>query len=88
MFFSSKNGKIIELYEILENDEAKQKDRSEYAEALKKINILMSERNRILSGSPKLDEEAKDLALKFASVLSVLTMLATFVCSVIYWTLK
>ena len=84
----SKNGKIIELYEILENDEAKQKDRSEYAEALKKINILMSERNRIQSGSPKLDEEAKDLALKFASVLSVLTMLATFVCSVIYWTLK
>ena len=84
----SKNGKIIELYEILENDEAKQKDRSEYAEALKKINILMTERNRILSGSPKLDEEARDLALRFASILSVLTMLATFVCSVIYWTLK
>lgn len=84
----SKNGKIIELYEILENDEAKQKDRYEYAEALKKINILMTERNRILSGSPKLDEEAKDLALRFASILSVLTMLATFVCSIIYWTLK
>jgi hypothetical protein len=50
--------------------------------------MLMTERNRILSGSPKLDEEAKDLALKFASILSVLTMLATFVCSVIYWTLK
>lgn len=84
----AKNGKIIELYNILENDEARQKDRSEYSDTLKKINLLMSERNRILSGSAKLDEEAKELALRFGAVLSVLTMLSSFVLSLLYWAFK
>lgn len=84
----SKNGKIIEIYEILDNEEAKKKDRAEYSEALKKTNILMTERNRLLSGSSKLDEEARELALKFGSVLSILTMLSSFIFSIIYWVLK
>ncbi len=84
----AKNGKIIDIYEILENDEAKNKDRNEYSEALKNINLLMNERNRILSGDARLDEEARDLALRFASVLSVLTMLSSFIFSLIYWAIK
>lgn len=84
----AKNGKIIELCNILEDDDARQKDRSEYSDALKKINLLMSERNRILSGSSKLDDEARDLALRFAAILSVLTMLSSFVLSLLYWALK
>ena len=84
----SKTGKIIGLYEILDNDEAKRKDREEYAEALKKVNILSAERNRILSGSDKVDEESKDLAIKFGSILAVLTMLSSFIFSAIYWALK
>lgn len=84
----SKNGKIIDLYEILENEEAKQKDKKEYAEALKKVNLLMTERSRIVSGDTKLDEEAKDLATKFSSILAILTMLASFVFSIIYWVIK
>lgn len=84
----AKNGKIIELCNILEDDDARQKDRSEYSDALKKINLLMSERNRIMSGSSKLDEEARDLALRFAVILSVLTMLSSFVLSLLYWALK
>ncbi len=85
---TAKNGKIIDIYELLENEEAKNKDRSEYSEALKNINILTNEKNRILSGDSKLDEEAKDLAIRFASVLSVLTMLSSFIFSLIYWALK
>ncbi len=85
---TSKNGKIIELYELLENDEAKQKDRTDYAEVLKKINILITERSRVLSGDSKLDDEAKELALKFGSILSILTMLASFIGSIIYWVMK
>ena len=84
----AKNGKIIDIYEILENEEAKNKDRNDYSEALKNINLLTGEKNRILSGDTKLDEEAKDLAIRFASVLSVLTMLSSFVFSLIYWALK
>lgn len=85
---TAKNGKIIDIYELLENEEAKNKDRNEYSEALKNINLLTSEKNRILSGDAKLDEEARDLAIRFASVLSVLTMLSSFVFSLIYWALK
>lgn len=84
----SRNGKIIELYEILENDEAKKKDREEYSAILKKVNILITERNRILQGGLKADEESKDLAIKFGSILSILTMLSSFVLSVIYWIFK
>lgn len=84
----SKNGKIIELYEILDNDEAKKKDRAEYSEALKKINILTAERNRIMSGGSKLDEESRDMAARFGSILAILTMLSSFVFSIIYWALK
>ncbi|MBE6452469.1 MAG: hypothetical protein E7012_03150 [Alphaproteobacteria bacterium] len=84
----SKNGKIIDLYEILENEEAKNKDRKEYSEALKKLNLLMAERSRIVSGDAKLDAEAKELAIKFGSILAILSMLSSFVFSVIYWVLK
>lgn len=84
----AKSGKIIELYEILENEEAKKKDRVEYSSILKKVNILVTERNRILQGGPKLDEESKELAIKFGSILSILTMLSSFVLSILYWILK
>lgn len=84
----AKSGKIIELYEILENEEAQKKDRTEYSSILKKINILVTERNRILQGGSKLDEEAKDMAIKFGSLLSVLTMLSSFILSIIYWVFK
>ena len=84
----SKNGKIVDLSEILEDEDAKQKDRTEYSEALKKVNILVTEKNKILSGGSKLEEEAKDIAIKFGSTLSVLTMLASFVFSILYWALQ
>ena len=48
----------------------------------------MTERNRILAGDAKLDDEARELAVKFASMLSILTMLASFMFSIIYWVLK
>ncbi len=84
----AKNGKIIEIHEILENDEAKQKDRLEYAEALREINSLTMERNRILNGGPKLDEEAKELALRLASIIATISMMASFIFSIIYWAVK
>ena len=84
----AKNGRIIDLYEILENDEARTKDRTDYTEALKRINLLLTERNLLLSGSKKLDEEARNLAIKFGSMLSILTMLASLIFSIIYWIIK
>ena len=84
----SKSGKIMDLAEILENEEARIRDRNDFGEALKTVNFLIAEKNKILSGDGKIDDEARDLALRFSSILSVLTMLSTFVFSLIYWMIK
>ena len=81
----SKNGKIIEIVEILENEEARNKDRSDFSDALKITNFLLNEKAKILSGNSKIEEEARDLAFRFSSILAVLTMLSAFVFTLIYW---
>ena len=78
----------MDLVDILENEEARTRDRNDFAEALKTVNFLIAEKNKILSGDSKIDDEARELALRFSSILSVLTMLSTFVFSLIYWMIK
>ena len=84
----SKNGKIVEIVEILENEEARSKDKADFSEALKITNFLLGEKAKILSGDNKIEEEARDLGLRFTSILAVLTMLSSFVFSLIYWIIK
>ncbi len=78
----------MDIVDILENEEARIKDKADFTEALKTANFLIAEKNKILSGDNRIDEEARDLALRFSSILSVLTMLSTFVFSIIYWMIK
>ena len=84
----SKNGKIMDIIEILENEEARNKDKTDFSEALKLANFLLSEKAKILSGDSKIENEARDLALRFSSILAVLTMLSAFVFTLIYWTIS
>ncbi len=84
----AKSGKIIDFCDILENEEARQKDRAEYTEAAALAKSLLHEKTRIITGGDKLDEEATELALKFAGVLAVLTMISSFILNVIHWVLK
>lgn len=84
----SKNGKIIEIVDILENEEARSRDRSDFSEALKLANFLLAEKSKILSGDSKIENEARDLSLRFSSILAVLTMLCAFVFTIIYWTVN
>lgn len=84
----SKNGKIIEIVDILENEEARSKDKTDFSEALKNANFLLTEKAKILSDDSKIEEEARELALRFSSILAVLTMLSAFVFSLIYWIIK
>ncbi len=85
---TSKSGKIIDLYDVLENEKARQKDKEEFSAALKEINRLTSEKNKILSGSTKLDEESKELAWRFAAVLGTLSMITSFVFSLLHWIMQ
>ena len=84
----SKNGKIIEIVDILDNEEARNRDKSDFSEALKNANFLLTEKAKILSGDSKIEDEARDLALRFSSILAVLTMLSAFIFSLIYWIIK
>ena len=84
----AKSGKIIDLYDILENEEAKQKDRSEYSEALKEIRSLLNEKNILQTGGSKLDEQSRNLALRCGSIFAVLAMITSFIFSLIYWVVQ
>lgn len=84
----SKGGKIIDVAEILENEEARSRDRIEFSEAQNTANFLLAEKAKILSGDSKIEEEARDLAFRFSSILAVLTMLSAFIFSLIYWVVK
>ena len=83
----AKNGKLHEIYEILDNEEARQKDKEEYNNAVKEISFLVNEHKKLTTGGSKLDEDARDLALKFATILGIFTMIASFVGNLIYWVL-
>ncbi len=81
----NKNGKLFEICEILEDEDARQKDRIDYAKAINDANHLLNEKNKILNSSHKFDEEAHNTALRFASVLAVFAMTASFVFNIIIW---
>lgn len=84
----SKDGKLIEICKVLENAETKQKDKEQFRAAEKEVAVLLGEKNRLVNGGYKLDEEAQELALKFAGILAVLTMITSFVFNLIYWISK
>lgn len=84
----SKEGKLVDICKILENPEARQKDKEQYQQITREINQLMSEKNKILNGGAKIDEEAQELAVRFSGMLAVLTMITSFVLNLIYWITK
>ncbi len=83
-----KNGKLHEITEIIENDEARQKDNLDYANALKNANLMISEKNNLINNTAKWNEEAKTVAMRFASMLAVLTMITSFVLNLFFWIMK
>ena len=85
---AAKEGKISTLHEILENEEAREKDKNDYAKALKDITYLVSEKSKIVGGGTRMDEEAKELALKLGSVIAITAMVASFIFNLIYWIVK
>ena len=83
-----KNGKLYEITDIIENEEARQKDGIDYANALKTANLMISEKNNLQNNTAKWDEEAREVAMRFANILAVLTMISSFVLNLFFWILK
>ena len=84
----SKDGKLMEICKVLENAETRQKDKEQFSLVEKEIHRLLAEKNKIINSGYKLDEEEQDLAVRFASILSVLTMITSFVFNLFYWIAK
>lgn len=84
----NKNGKLHELCDILEDEEARNKDKANYAKAVSDINFLLSEKNKLLNNSSKLDDDARKLAIRFTSILAIMVMLASFLFNLIMWVLQ
>lgn len=81
----SKSGKIIEICQALENPETKEKDNEMYRKIKKEIISLLTEKNKLLTQSNSILEEARENAIKFGSILAVMTMIASFAFNLIQW---
>lgn len=84
----NKNGKLHELCDILEDEEARNKDKANYTKAVSDINFLLSEKNKLINNSSKIDDEARNMAIRFTSILAIMVMLASFLFNLILWVLK
>ena len=84
----NKNGKLHELCDILEDEEARNKDKANYTKAVSDINFLLAEKNKLINNSSKLDDDASTLAIRFTSLLAVMVMLASFLFYLIMWVLQ
>ncbi len=81
----SKSGKIIEIFQVLEDAEIKEKDNNMYKKIQKEIILLLAEKNKLTTQSNRIIDEAKENAIKFASILAVMTMIASFTFNLIQW---
>lgn len=81
----AKSGKIIEICQALEDPETKDKDNEMYRKVKKEIISLLSEKSKLLTQSGRIIEEAKENAIKFASILAVMTMIASFTFNLMQW---
>lgn len=84
----NKNGKLHELCDILEDEEARNKDKANYTKAVSDINFLLAEKNKLINNSSKLDDDARNLAIRFTSILAIMVMLASFLFNLIMWVLQ
>lgn len=84
----AKDGHLMDLYGLLESDEARNSDLRQYTQALKEANLLQSSKIRLSSGDGRLEEEARDSALHLASILAILVMSLSFILNLINWILS
>lgn len=74
----NKSGKLYEILDLLENEEARKKDNSEYNIARKTVKKLLSEKNMIIGHDSKWEEAAKELAVRSACFIAVIVMIISF----------
>ena len=75
----NKSGRLYEIHDLLENEESRRKDNSEFNIAKKTAAKLSAEKSMLIGNDNKWEEAAKDLAVKSACFLAVIVMIISFV---------
>ena len=75
----NKSGKLHEMLDLLENEESRKKDNTEYNIARKTVKKLLNEKNMLINNDGKWEDTARDLAMKSACFIAVIVMIISFI---------
>ena len=84
----AKDGRLHDIFELLENEEARNNDMRQYVQAVKETNSLISLKTKLLNNSGKIEEETRESALHFATMASVLIMTFSLIINLVNWIVK
>ena len=84
----AKDGRLIDIYNILENEDARNNDMRQYVQAIKETNNLIAIKTKLLSNNSKIAEETRETALHFATIASVLVMTFSLIINLVNWIIK
>lgn len=80
-----KKGRLIDIINLLENEEALYKDKVDYAAALNETNALLLKKNKYLNQNDQLENDSKEMAIKALSIFALFVMLASFAYNLVMW---
>ena len=84
----AKDGRLMDVYDILENEEAHNNDLRQYVLAVKETNALIALKTRLLNDSGKIEEETRETALRFGTIIAILVMTFSLINNLINWIVK
>ncbi len=83
-----KKGRLFDIINLLENEDALYKDRTDYAAALSEANSLVLKKNKYLTEDEHLELSCRETAIKALSFISMFIMLASFAYNLTMWVLQ
>ena len=81
----AKDGVLMDIYSLLENEEAHNNDLRQYVQAVKDTNALINLKTRLLNDTGKLEEETRETALRIGSIFAILVMTFSLIINLINW---
>lgn len=84
----AKDGRLMDVYGILENEEAHNNDLRQYVLAVKETNGLIALKTRLLNDSGKIEEETRETALRIGTIIAILVMTFSLIINLINWIVK
>ena len=84
----AKDGRLIDIYNILENEDARNNDMRQFVQAVKETNSLISLKTKLLNNNSKIQEETRETALHFATMASVLIMTFSLIINLVNWIIE